>query len=93
MSKDPNNLNQQELVEYANELGLDSTGPKSVVLHRVIQFLKQNNQYQPQQKKKRNKKKKKVETNGIVDQDVEMKSDPKEELIEIEVVEEEPSIV
>lgn len=90
--KHPQLLSEQELQLFADELGVDSVGPKRSVLDRVIRYLKETNQYQPleDKRKKRSKKKKrdlKVEDSSKSENDMEMEMDQQ---VEIEVVPEAP---
>ena len=84
--KDPHTLNEEGLQEYSKELGLDSSGPKTVVLDRIIRHLKQHNQYQPVERKKRSKKKK-TRHSKVVEEDEVMRDDD----TVVEIVQEEPA--
>jgi splicing factor 3B subunit 2 len=86
--KDLHSQNQEELIEYAKALGLDSQGPKKVVFDRIVMFLKEKGEYQPpsDKRKKRSKKKKSIRLPDALD--AADTTEPQE--VEVEVVQEEP---
>jgi splicing factor 3B subunit 2 len=87
----PHTWSKEELIQHANKLGIDSSGPKSVVLDRMVRYLKQTNQYDaPQDKRKKRSKKKKSAAKPVVETNNGMIGEEDDTIVE--VVPEDPPV-
>jgi splicing factor 3B subunit 2 len=80
----PHSWNEEELIQFAKKFGIDSNGPKSVVLDRLVRYLKQTNQYEPpQDKRKKRSKKKKSAPKPMLEVDDELMREEEDTIVEV----------